>query len=227
MLSRFAESNLALERLGTKLSVLEFEFEREKARAGREERERKRIEREFEGEKARCKEAKLELERDVDAHKRTKDELNKTKLALQLVKTQAAQEGRRKETEFVALQARFLKLSSGGGGDGGLSSNGSHTTVLNIFAATQPSSFGSTFNNNRSRPAAQPTQTAVTGPDFLEEALKTCDEERGRLERENLEMRETLGEVDEWCENVSEMRLIGPHSSVCCFRLLPHSSPRY
>ncbi|GAA5830826.1 hypothetical protein JCM11251_001089 [Rhodosporidiobolus azoricus] len=213
MLDKRMEEREVMEGLLAREARASMEQEREKSIRERAEREREAMGRELEAERARAKDAEAKLKTEQERHRHAKDELSKTKSALQFIKTQASHDQKRREAETTALHQRLQKATT--------STDSSFTrfVVLNPQAGSISASspLSATFGGRTSRlssgssNARSPTSTASSSPaleaeiDLLSSALSECQSARSHLETENRQLREFVGEVGEWAEGVVEM----------------------
>ncbi|KAK4702751.1 hypothetical protein P7C70_g3471, partial [Phenoliferia sp. Uapishka_3] len=209
MLGERINSVERLEEVRGRVGVVEYELERERARVRGVEKKREKARKEAEGERAKTKAALQELTLEQDRHRRSKEDLSKSRIALQLVRTQAVHDIKRRETELLAITTRLQRLTS--------TSTLPFSTRLTILNSTIPLSsslpapdqFSRSTSISRRQKTSNTLSSSIESPGdrsseiaFLEEALENCEKERKEGVEENRVLRECLGEVGEWCGGV-------------------------
>lgn len=174
--------------LAARYRQLASEFDRLEGQVHRNRTSLDASEKEREQAKARAALAVKELEREAARHALAKDEASKARLALGVVKTTAAQEGKRRENELAATVARWQKVSSVGTGAG----TGASITLLNgsdgagVIGRASPSGAG--VRNGRDSPSAEVR--------LLEESLSHLEDARVAVQEENKELRKVVHDID-------------------------------
>ncbi|KPV75176.1 uncharacterized protein RHOBADRAFT_43663 [Rhodotorula graminis WP1] len=198
--------------------------DREHKARERAEREREGIARDLEAERAKTKELEVKLKAEQERHRHAREELGKTKNALQFVKTQATHDLKRRETEVQSLHQRLQKLTSAPS-----SSDSAYTrfATLNSPSASSPNAsplsatFGGVNAGRASRPGGRtPTPTSTSNQarhgspssavleaelDLVRTSLDECLSARAALEGECADLRAFVGEVGEWAEGMLEV----------------------
>ncbi|GAA5895071.1 hypothetical protein JCM8208_000105 [Rhodotorula glutinis] len=195
--------------------------EREHKARERAEREREAIARDLEAERAKTKELEVKLKAEQERHRHAREELGKTKNALQFVKTQATHDLKRRETEVQSLHQRLQKLTSAPS-----SSDTAYTrfVTLNSPSASSPtaSPLSATFGAGRASriggrtptPTSTSAQARTDSPtsavleaelDLVRSSLDECLSARTALEGECADLRSFVGEVGEWAEGMLEV----------------------
>ena len=176
------QANLAARyrQLASEVDRLEGQVHRDRTSLDASEKEREQA-------KARAALAVKELEREAARHALAKDEASKARLALGVVKTTAAQEGKRRENELAATLARWQRISSAGIGAG----TGASITLLNGsdgagFIGRAPPS-GAGVRNGRDSPSAEVR--------LLEESLSHLEDARVAVQEENKELRDVVHDI--------------------------------
>ncbi|GAA6020843.1 hypothetical protein JCM10207_001677 [Rhodosporidiobolus poonsookiae] len=214
MLEKRNEEREVLEGLLAREARASGDAERERTLRERLGREREQMARDLEAERARAKEAEAKLKTEQERHRHSKDELAKTKSALQFVKTQALHDQKRREAETTALHQKLQKLTT--------SSDSAFTrfVVLNSSSSSPSASspLNATFGGRTSRlsgSARSPTPTSASSSaavaaleaevDLLSSALDEATAARTHLDADNFQLREFVSDVGEWAEGVVEM----------------------
>ncbi|GAA6025337.1 hypothetical protein JCM11491_000684 [Sporobolomyces phaffii] len=192
------------------------EWEREKTLNERLEKDKDTIARELEKERAKTKELETRFKAEVEKHKFVREELTKSRNALQFIKTQSLHDQKKREQEVNSLHLRLSKLTSS-------ASDSSRIQILNASSlasnlASSPSSsasptFGHTFARStaavrRTPPSSAPAnETAAllsAELDLVKSSLHELESTRRHLDAENVELRGFLGELGDWVERLLE-----------------------
>ncbi|GAA6047011.1 hypothetical protein JCM3770_004150 [Rhodotorula araucariae] len=199
----------------------------DRERKGREraERDREAMGRELEAERARVKELEAKLKAEQERHRHAREELGKTKNALQFVKTQASHDQKRRESEVQALHQRLQKLTTAPSSSSSSDTAFTRFIVLNASSASPPvsSPLNATFGGAGGRTSRlggrTPTPPQAPAPvsaaleaelDLVRTALDECVAARAGLEGENADLRAFVGEVGEWAEGMLDVpELVG------------------
>ncbi|KAL8292804.1 hypothetical protein RQP46_001416 [Phenoliferia psychrophenolica] len=196
MLGARMDSIEGLENLRSREMVGQYELERSRGLLQRAEKERDRARKDAEQERAKTKAAQTDLALEQERHRRARDELNKARTALQLVRTQSAHDMKRRETEIVAATSRLQRLTSAVPAS-------TRLVVLNsTVQIPSPTPTSSITVRRRIPPSHDEPVDRTAELALVEEALEYCDEERRRCEDEIAVLRECLGDVGEWCGGV-------------------------
>ncbi|GAA5943528.1 uncharacterized protein JCM15063_006444 [Sporobolomyces koalae] len=196
------------------------EFDREVGIRERAERERETVERELEKERARTKQLEAKLKQEQERHKHAREELSKSRNALQFVKTQATHDQKKREQEVTALHLRLSKLTS--------DPSTSRLQILNASSLASPSNISPTSSNfSRTRRSTPPmtvkkddasaTTLNQAELDLLKTSVQELDETRQHLEHDNLELRTFLGQLNDWIDQILTLpeleKIISPPSA--------------
>lgn len=230
MLGARVDATTAIERLSTELRVLEYDHERANSILSKEREKRVVAEKEAMAEKAKAKyvESILVLStlvdlllaehrpmrsllrwHDIETPKRNSPSLdqrsNSSKLKLrsvlpilvlpiQLTRLVAQHDQKRRESELASALQRLQRQTS--------DPLQPKFTIINPI--TKPG-----------RTPAVASRLAHAGElALLEEALEECDSSRRRAQEENGELRELVGEVEEWGNEMVKLRGVGPDTLV-------------
>ncbi|KAJ8294914.1 hypothetical protein OF846_001983 [Rhodotorula toruloides] len=191
------------------------EAEREKNAADRARKEREVLGKELEAEKARAKDAEQKLKVEQERHRHAREELAKTKNALQFVRTQAQHESKRREAEVQSLHQRLQKLTTAPASSASDSAFTRFVVLNGAASGSSSSPLTTTFGGRASRlPARSPTPTSAASStaaaaleaelDLLRTTLDDRLSECEHLADENKDLRTFVGEVEEWAEGVLE-----------------------
>ncbi|GAA5912441.1 uncharacterized protein JCM6883_005670 [Sporobolomyces salmoneus] len=218
LLERNQESREEVKETVERESRAVMEFEREKGMRERQERDNNTLARELEIERAKTKELETRLKQEQEKHKHVREELVKSRNALQFVKTQSLHDQKKREQEVTSLHLRLSKLSS-------TPSTSDPTTrlqILNSGSCSSPvssasptlstlggSRMGTIGRRNVSTPppsAASNESTALLQSEIelLKSSLEELESNRVLISNENVEFRQFLGELGDWIERLLE-----------------------
>ncbi|KAM0787372.1 hypothetical protein ACM66B_003458 [Microbotryomycetes sp. NB124-2] len=199
MLSQRQDSNDRLEVVQASNKVATYELDRVKIQCDNERKARLNSDKDKQAAESRLKTTMTQLAQEQDRHRHARDELVKARSALQMVRTQALHDQKRREAEMSSTMARLQRMTS--------DATQSKFVVLNSQALIATStSKASTLSGKASSSKAE---TAL-----LQSALDECDKERRRCEQECSKLRALIGQVDEWAEGVFEIEAIARHEQV-------------
>ncbi|KAK4049049.1 hypothetical protein OIV83_004411 [Microbotryomycetes sp. JL201] len=192
MLSQRKDANERLEQATAAHNVTLYELDRVKAQCDHERKAKLTSQKDKQSAEAKLKSTETALAREQDRHKHARDELVKARSALQMVRTQALHDQKRREAEMASTMARLQRMTS--------DATQSKFVVLNAQALNVTTTFR---GNNGAPKSSSKAETAL-----LQSALDECDKERKRCEQECSKLRALIGQVDEWAESVMDIEAI-------------------
>ncbi|KDE04526.1 hypothetical protein, variant [Microbotryum lychnidis-dioicae p1A1 Lamole] len=191
-----------LEAVSARERVLAYEVERTKAMLKREREAREASERDKQNEKAKAQSATAAFTTEQTRHRHAREELVRARSALQLVRTQAQLDQKRRDATVSTMMARLQRLTADPAQTKFVIANAKLANVNSVVAsAVAGGPSGRMASSARSAPPSSRVEDRSSEEVvYWQSALEDCESERSRLALENEKLRELVGEVAEWAE---------------------------
>ncbi|SGY16958.1 BQ5605_C012g07043 [Microbotryum silenes-dioicae] len=191
-----------LEAVSARERVLAYEVERTKAMLKREREAREASERDKQNEKAKAQSATAAFTTEQTRHRHAREELVRARSALQLVRTQAQLDQKRRDATVSTMMARLQRLTADPAQTKFVIANAKLANVNSVVAsAVAGGPSGRMASSARSAPPSSRAEDRSSEEVvYWQSALEDCESERSRLALENEKLRELVGEVAEWAE---------------------------